>query len=155
MRTRKDRGMEMVDELLGTIHEINELSKTAKDLAKALQADYKSTKALVTKKTIPPSKIVQIVMEEFGVDFTRRTRKFKYAEARHTACYLFRRYTFLPLRDIAEYTGTGDHTTVIHAIKKVEDVMDVDSTYADRVAKLEEKMKAYYEQMQQKNDNNI
>ena len=162
------------DEVIKNINRVQKLSKSAKDAIneikklamdevyhldkhtrqtiKDLKMEYNSTKTLVTKQRVNHDKIIEVVKHHFGVDFTRKTRKFQYKEARQVACYLFRKYTGLSLGDIASYVGLGDHTTIIHSIKKVEDNMYIDSSYKDMVIELEDILKAT---IKTKNDNNI
>jgi chromosomal replication initiator protein len=132
--------------------EIYHLDKSTRQMIKDLKMEYNSTKNLVSNQKINHEKIIITVKQYFGVDFTRKTRKFQYKEARQIACYLFRKYTGLSLGDIAGYVGVGDHTTVIHAIKKVENIMYTDPIYRDMVDKLESIL---VEDLKNKNDNNI
>jgi chromosomal replication initiation ATPase DnaA len=132
--------------------EVYHLDKHTRQTIKDLKMEYNSTKVLVSKQRVNHDKIMEVVKHHFGVDFTRKTRKFQYKEARQVACYLFRRFTGLSLGDIAGYVGVGDHTTVLHSIKKVEDNMYIDSSYKDVVIELENILKAT---IKDKNDNNI
>jgi chromosomal replication initiator protein len=132
--------------------EIYHLDRTTKEMISNLKREYNSTKVLTSKIRIKHDKIIALVKSHFEVDFTKRTRKFKYKEARQIACYLFRKYTGLTLSEIAEYVGLGDHTTVIHAIKKVEDIMYTDPIYRDMVKELESIL---LEEINVKDDNNI
>lgn len=132
--------------------ELYHLDKTTRQMIKNLKLEFNSTKVLVTKQRINHDKILNAVKSHFGVDFTRKTRKFQYKEARQVACYFFRKYSGLSLGDIAEYVGLGDHTTVLYSIKKVEDLMHVDSAYRDMIQSLESKL---LEEVKAKNDNNI
>ena len=47
--------------------------------------------------------------------------------------YLMRKLTDLPLTDIGNHYGNKDHSTVIHAIRKIEDAMAADPQLADRI----------------------
>jgi chromosomal replication initiator protein len=132
--------------------EVYHLDKHTRQTIKDLKMEYNSTKVIVSRQRVNHDKIVEVVKHHFGVDFTRKTRKFQYKEARQVACYLFRRFTGLSLGDIAGYVGLGDHTTVIHAIRKVEDIMYTDPIYKDVVIELENILKAT---IKNKNDNNI
>jgi chromosomal replication initiator protein len=128
------------------------LDKQTKQIIKDLKLEYNSTKLLVSKQRVNHETIMSVVRDYFKVDFTKKTRKSEYKEPRQMACYLFRKYTGLSLGDIAIYVGLGDHTTVIHAIKKVEDMMYTDSSYKDIILELESILKAT---IKTKNDNNI
>ena len=132
--------------------ELYHLDKHTRQTIRDLKMEYTSTKAIISKQRVNHDKIIVTVKQHFGVDFTRKTRKFQYKEARQIACYLFRRFTGLSLGDIAEYVGVGDHTTVLYSIKKVEDNMYIDSTYKDTIIELENILNAT---IKTKNDNNI
>ena len=51
--------------------------------------------------------------------------------------YLARRLTALSLNDIGRYFGGRDHTTVLHACRKVERSMQSDAVVAGAVWQLE------------------
>ena len=48
-----------------------------------------------------------------------KSRERKYSEPRQIAMYLMRKYTKRTLPDIAQAFGGKDHSTVIHAIRKI------------------------------------
>jgi chromosomal replication initiator protein len=54
------------------------------------------------------------------VELNSKSRERKYSEPRQIAMYLCRKYTKKTLPDIAMAFGGKDHSTVIHAIKKIE-----------------------------------
>jgi chromosomal replication initiator protein len=53
-------------------------------------------------------------------ELNSKSRERKYAEPRQIAMYLTRKYTKKTLPEIAAAFGGKDHSTVIHAIKKIE-----------------------------------
>lgn len=53
-------------------------------------------------------------------ELTSKSRERKFSEPRQIAMYLTRKYTKKALNDIAMAFGGKDHSTVIHAIKKIE-----------------------------------
>jgi chromosomal replication initiator protein len=50
--------------------------------------------------------------------------------------YLIRELLDLPLVRIGYHFGGRDHSTVIHSIQKVEDTMDLDSSFKKKVEAL-------------------
>lgn len=67
--------------------------------------------------------IVRSVSQRFQIsiaDLNSKSRKKKHAEPRQIAMYLCRKYTKKTYQDIASAFGGKDHTTVIHAIDKIE-----------------------------------
>jgi len=69
----------------------------------------------------------------------RRTQAI--AWPRQVAMYLSRRITGRSLKDIGGFYGGRDHSTVLHAISKVESLLSVDSGIQDLVADLETRLK--------------
>ena len=63
-------------------------------------------------------------------------RKRDLMEARQTAMYLIRRMTNLSLNDIGKEFGDRDHTTVLHSLQKVEQQMQTDPAFAERVKEI-------------------
>jgi hypothetical protein len=77
----------------------------------------------VVASDVRPGRILRLVSEVWGVDLEalrgpRRTRKE--VQARQVAMFLLRRYTGLSLVGIGTLLGGRDHTTVIHAVRKIE-----------------------------------
>ena len=55
------------------------------------------------------------------------------SKARQVAAYVVRSITNLPMKSIGEEFGGRDHSTIVYAVKKVEDQMAVDTTYKNMV----------------------
>ena len=55
--------------------------------------------------------------------------------------YFCKRYTQLTLALIGENFGGRDHSTVIHALESVEDMMKTDSNFKNSVEELTKKLK--------------
>lgn len=73
---------------------------------------------------ITASAIIAKTAEYFGVtmeELTGTSRSRVYVTARQIAMYLCRQLTDLSLPKIGEHFGGKDHTTVMYAVKKVED----------------------------------
>jgi chromosomal replication initiator protein len=68
-----------------------------------------------------------------------KSRERKYSEPRQIAMYLMRKYTKKTLPDIAMAFGGKDHSTVIHAIKKIEKELHQSPTlkkYVDEIQQM-------------------
>ncbi|MDB4221282.1 chromosomal replication initiator protein DnaA [Amylibacter sp.] len=77
--------------------------------------------------------IIRKVTDHFGVNLTdmlsaRRTRSI--ARPRQVAMYLSKKLTSKSLPEIGRRFGKRDHTTVIHAVKKIEELQSVDNQIA-------------------------
>lgn len=66
------------------------------------------------------------------------TRKQDVATARHVSMYLSKSLTGAPLKTIGLQFGNRDHSTVIHACRRVEDKISADPAFEDLVSELQE-----------------
>lgn len=88
--------------------------------------------------------IQKTVAEYFKVDLDAMKGKVKKREIvipRQVAMYFCKRYTQLTLALIGENFGGRDHSTVIHALESVEDMMKTDSNFKVSVDELGKKLK--------------
>ena len=101
--------------------------------------------------------IVHDIESEVGVDYIQKTvgeffqisvedlkdktRKKEIVIARQVAMYLCKEYTNHSLKSIGYHFGGRDHSTVIHAVQSVSDMMDVDQKFAQSIDELKKKMK--------------
>jgi chromosomal replication initiator protein len=67
------------------------------------------------------------------------------AVARQVAMYLIRAQTNLSLNDIGREFGNRDHTTVLHAIKRVEERMKDDADLREIIKDIKANINAQYE----------
>jgi len=98
-------------------------------------------------KSITPARRVQISMETIAeacaafyqlslADLKDRGRKKEVAAARQVAMFICHKLTRHSLRGIALHFGRRDHSTVIHAIKTVEDGVAADPAFRSEVEDL-------------------
>ena len=66
-------------------------------------------------------------------DLKSKSRKQSMVNARSVAMYLARTYTGKSLIEIAKFFNRTDHTTVIHAVKKIEQQINSDDLIAHQV----------------------
>jgi chromosomal replication initiator protein len=59
------------------------------------------------------------------------------AKPRHVAMYLARKHTSLSLPEIGRNFGGKDHTSVIHAVKKIEENFKTDLSFQSKFRDLE------------------
>ena len=59
------------------------------------------------------------------------------AKARHIAMYLMKKMTDKSLRDIGLFLGGRDHSTVMHALAKMENALINDREFSERIKQLE------------------
>ena len=101
--------------------------------------------------------IVQDIDSEVGIDFIQKTvseyfkvnledlkaktRKKEIVIARQTAMYFAKEYTNHSLKSIGYHFGGRDHSTVIHAVQSVNDMIDTDSKFNSSIGELTKKLK--------------
>ena len=92
-----------------------------------------------TNKPITIESIQKTVADHFGIKTTdmkskRRTRNITFP--RQIAMYLARELTDSSLPDIGQNFGGRDHTTVIHAVEKIETELKLDPSLQSTVKEL-------------------
>jgi chromosomal replication initiator protein len=111
-----------------------ELAKEVlKNIVKEIQAD------------VSVDFIQKTVADCFKVELEAMKSKVKKREIvipRQTAMYFCKRYTQLTLALIGENFGGRDHSTVIHALESVEDMMKTDANFKNTVDELTKKFKS-------------
>ncbi|MEQ8359110.1 MAG: chromosomal replication initiator protein DnaA [Cytophagales bacterium] len=101
--------------------------------------------------------IVQDIETEVGIDYIQKyisdyfkvspeslrakTRKKEIVIARQVAMYFAKEYTNHSLKVIGYHFGGRDHSTVIHAIQTVNDIMDTDKKFAETMKEIETNLK--------------
>ncbi|HMQ26045.1 MAG TPA: helix-turn-helix domain-containing protein, partial [Acidimicrobiales bacterium] len=97
------------------------------------------------QRAIPPAAILEATstMFDFTVDEIRgQSRRRPLVTARQIGMYACRELTDLSYPAIADVFGGRDHTTVIHAVKKIETLMKERRQIYDQVTELIETIKA-------------
>ena len=101
--------------------------------------------------------IVHDIESEVGVDFIQKsvgeyfqisvedlkdkTRKKEIVIARQVAMYLCKEYTNHSLKSIGYHFGGRDHSTVIHAVQSVSDMIEIDAKFRHSMDELKKKMR--------------
>ncbi|MFN3403682.1 MAG: chromosomal replication initiator protein DnaA [Cytophagaceae bacterium] len=101
--------------------------------------------------------IVQNIDSEVGIDYIQKfvadffgvtvdslkakTRKREIVIARQVAMYFAKEYTNMSLKSIGFHFGNRDHSTVIHALTSVNDLMDTDRKFNATMQELIKKLK--------------
>jgi chromosomal replication initiator protein len=88
--------------------------------------------------------VVALVAEYAGVkvtDMQGKQRHRSIAAPRHLAMYLARKVTKQSLEQIGGYLGGRDHTTVLHALKSMEERIATEPAFASTVLGLEERLR--------------
>ena len=137
-----------IRELEGALNRIIAFSALVKqeitqELADEALKDYLTNNA---SKAITPILIQEVVGKYFSIkmeDFKSSKRTKNVAYPRQVAMYLCRDLTELSLPKIGEEFGGRDHSTVIHAVSKIDEDMKKDlemkKTIADLIKNIKEK----------------
>lgn len=92
-----------------------------------------------TDRPVPPDEIIRQTAQSYGFtpdDLAGPSRRQPLVLCRQVAMYLLREQTDLSLPRIGALFGGRDHSTVIHALEKVNGLLRTDHTVYDRVALL-------------------
>ncbi|MHB9055176.1 MAG: chromosomal replication initiator protein DnaA [Paludibacteraceae bacterium] len=98
----------------------------------------------ITPKVMTIEHIRDTVCDYFklSVDaISTKSRKLEVVQARQIAMYLSKNLTKNSLSTIGNYIGHRDHATVLHACKKVVDLMDTDKEFRRNITEIEERLK--------------
>jgi chromosomal replication initiator protein len=69
-----------------------------------------------------------------------KSRKREIVTARQVAMYLAKQYTNHSLKSIGQYFGGRDHSTVIHALQVVNDLLDTNPPFRTAFKDLQQKI---------------
>lgn len=86
----------------------------------------------------------KVVTEYFNISLESiksKTRKKEIVIARHVAMYLAKQYTNHSLKSIGNYCGGRDHSTVLHAIQAVNDMLATEHHFKLSVEEIMRKVK--------------
>jgi len=88
-------------------------------------------------------KIQRITAEEFGItldDMTSKRRSRNIARPRQVAMYFCKTLTKRSLPDIGRRFGGRDHTTVMHAVKRITSLRKEDEAFNVQVQNVEDRL---------------
>ena len=95
------------------------------------------------KQPVTAERIIALTAEMFGFDIDQITggsRRRPLVDARQVAMYVTRNMTDLSFPDIGKEFGNRDHTTVMHACRKVEGRMGERQQIFDKVTELQQRL---------------
>lgn len=135
-----------VRELEGAVLKLQHVSLADKrpidvDLAKTALGDDADLPA----PRIQIQTIISAVTDFFGVkvtDLQSKRRQRSIAQPRQLCMWLARKHTRYSLEEIGGFFGGRDHTTVMHAVKTIDDRCETDSQFAGVVRTVEDRVRA-------------
>lgn len=120
-----------VRELEGALHRLVASSRfTGREIDLDLAKDTLQDLTLFQERKISIENIQKTVAEYYGIrvsDLKSKRRNRQIARPRQVAMALAKELTSMSLPDIGDAFGGRDHTTVIHACKKVDELTKTDS----------------------------
>ena len=118
------------------------LNKREIDLELAKQALHRIVKNIDVEVNIDYiQKFVSNYFDASIEDMKGKTRKREIVVPRQVSMYLTKEYTNMSLKAIGYHFGNRDHSTVIHAIKTVNDMMDTDQKFNSMMQDILKKVK--------------
>jgi len=69
-----------------------------------------------------------------------KSRKAELVRARHIAMYLLREEMGLTLQNVAQLMGGRDHTTVMHAVEKMEREIGINQEVREQVIRMKQEI---------------
>lgn len=98
----------------------------------------------IAQKQVGIEQIQEAVAVKYGfssADILSTSRAANVAKARHIAMYLAKKITSKSLPEIGKLFGGKDHTTVLHACRKIEEMMVANNNFAAEIDALATKIK--------------
>ena len=92
------------------------------------------------RRQLDLSEVVQTLAKTYGItvaDIRSKNRTKTVSEARHVACYFMKKLTPHSLQTIGTFLGGRDHSTIIHAISKVEARQKKDNFFSHKLKSVE------------------
>jgi chromosomal replication initiator protein len=109
------------------------------DLARHIVKNFvKSSSREISIETI-----MKIVSEYFQINpekLKEKTRKREFVQARQISMYFAKNFTKASLKMIGQHFGGRDHSTVIHALQTVNDLMSTDRNFQKWVEDIQKKI---------------
>lgn len=90
----------------------------------------------VKKKITSIKKVAEVVAEFYNItmdDLIKQSRKKEFVKPRQVAMYLIRKELDTSFPSIGEFFGNRDHTTVMHAVEKIKNVMNEKEIFRQEV----------------------
>lgn len=95
------------------------------------------SKPVIAKKKLKPSAIMRAVTSHFHISANTlrgTSRKKEYVTARHIAMFLMKKELDLPYTEIGNTFGGRDHSSVMHAVSKIEERIDAEAPLSQDVS---------------------
>ncbi len=130
-----------IREIEGAIIKLSSANIIGKSINSIAEASHLLGKKNIQKKhlRVKPSSIIEEACNVLDIkqkDILGKSRSAKVATARQIIMYILRVKLNMSLIDIAKEVNRTDHTTVLHAIKKIELILSKDSDLKDDIDRI-------------------
>ena len=139
---RVDSNIRELEGVITKLHVLSAVEKRSVDLGLAALALGEEPGR--SDKQVQIQTIIDTVTEFYGVkmtDLQSKRRQRSIALPRQICMYLARKLTRFSLEEIGGYFGGRDHTTVMHAVRTVEDRCGLDADFTRVIQTLETQLK--------------
>ena len=103
---------------------------------------YKNGKSQKTNK-IDFNDIIKLLHKQYSyslAELRSQSRDKDLSFVRQLAMYLMKKHTDKSLHEVGYFLGRKDHTTVMHAVQKIEKCLEKDVSLASRVNEIEKNL---------------
>jgi len=94
-------------------------------------------------KKLRPQQLISLVAKQFeckNKEIVGKSRRAELVRARHIAMYLLREEMGLTLQNVAQLMGGRDHTTVMHAVEKMEREIGINQEVREQVIRMKQEI---------------
>ena len=131
-----------IRELEGALNQVVTLAET-----QGIQPNINLAKRILgeppQKKLTTPNEIINEICEYYTLkpkDLKGKRRPVRIARPRQIAMYLMRKETNLPYEEIGNQLGGRDHTTVIHGVGKIEELIHNNTGIKEQIMEITNKI---------------
>ncbi len=106
------------------------------DLVQEILSQHQVSDQKKEKIYAKPLEIIKTISNQYHIklmDLRGPKRAKPIANARHIAMYLIKHHLEIPFAEIGRYFGDRDHTSVMHAVKKIEEALPQDEELRTQV----------------------
>lgn len=101
------------------------------------------TKTKREMKKLRPQQLISLIAKQFDYknkELVGKSRKAELVRARHITMYLLREEMGLTLQRVAQLMGGRDHTTVMHAVEKMEKEIGLNQDMREQVMRVKQEI---------------
>ncbi len=109
------------------------------EIVKEILKDY-----LEAAKENEPERIIEVIAEFFNLtkeDILNEKRTKEVVKVRQIVMYFLRHHLNLSLKEIGKILGGRDHSTIIHGIEKIENLLEKDQDLREKIVEIERKIR--------------